>query len=141
MTGKLLPSTTIVKSRDLLKGTYDAQDRMRYDAVEAVWHDLNTGLDAVETAGTGDKVYRIRTPYPTQAEAMRAANARYARYAAGKASLHLTIIGNPNLRAEAPITLDGFNPDVPKDWITTQITHTLDGGGFRTEVEAELPRP
>ena len=140
-TGKFPPPITIVKNRDLLDGIYDTQDRDRFEAVEAVWHDYDTGLDHVVRAGPADgkKVYHVRYPYSDESSARHIAEAKYAEFHRGAGTLNLTVIGNPDLRAEFPIKLEGFHKSVPEEWITTRIVHTLDGNGFRSKIEAELP--
>lgn len=49
-------------------------------------------------------------------------------------------IGDPRIRAGAVIRLDGLGPDFSGDYRVTSATHTVDGGGYRTnfDVHKEL---
>ncbi|MBE0532521.1 MAG: phage tail protein [Rhodospirillales bacterium] len=139
-TGKSAPSIAVTFKDDVLQWSYSAKDRGKYDAVEAEWQDLGDAQLKVARAGDGQLVYRLRHSYPDEAAALAAAEAKLAAFERGQATLQLTVIGNPEIQAESPINLTGFHPAIPTRWVANTVTHTIDAGGFRTEVGAELPR-
>lgn len=139
--GKDSPAIAVAREDVVGPWSYLSKDRGKYDAVEAEWQDLAAAQLRVAKAGDGKLVYRLRHSYPDQAAALAAAKAKLTALQRGKATLDgLTLIGNPKIRAESPVELSGFHPDIPTRWIVTSVTHVLDGSGFRTEVDAELPR-
>ncbi len=48
-----------------------------------------------------------------------------------------TAIGNPQIRANAVIRLDGLGPDFSGDYRVSSVTHTIDGSGYRTSFEVK----
>jgi hypothetical protein len=47
-----------------------------------------------------------------------------------------TVIGDPNIRAGDVIQIEGVGEEFGGRYRATAVTHTLDGGGFRTQFEA-----
>ncbi|WP_104565474.1 hypothetical protein [Ralstonia mannitolilytica] len=48
-------------------------------------------------------------------------------------------LGDPALTAERPLTVTGFRDGINGDWLIRRVEHHIDGGGYRCDVEAELP--
>jgi uncharacterized protein len=49
--------------------------------------------------------------------------------------------GDAALMADQKIVLTGFRPEMPTEWRAMTVEHTLDAGGFKTRVTAELFEP
>ena len=82
----------------------------------------------------------LRNPYPTATEARAAASARLKELTRGLATISLTVQpGDPLIAAESRLRLTGFRSGIGGAWIVTGATHRLDKGGYRTQVQAELP--
>ena len=124
---------------DLITWRLSLSEAERYTAVEARYYDRDSAAEEWVRAGSGDgdSVLRLRPTFPDRARAQAAADARLASLARGTTSASLTLPGRPALAAETPITLSGIAPELDGRWVITQAAHTLDGGGLRTEVQAE----
>jgi hypothetical protein len=138
--GRNSPPAAVTYRTDVLRWSYLAKDRGRYDAVEAEWQDLAAAQQKVARAGDGQLVYRLRHTYPDETAALAAAEAKLAAFARGQATLNLTLVGNAKIRAESPIILTGFHPAIPSRWVAKTVSHTLDASGFSTEVDAEMSK-
>ena len=115
-------------------------DRDAYGAVAAHWQDVQAGQRVEVLAGSGEPVFTLRDPYPSGEEARAAAQAKLRVLARGLAMVSLTVKpGIPTLAAETRLTLSDFRSGYPTDLVAMRVTHTLDGSGFRTQVEAETP--
>ena len=114
-------------------------ERGKYRSVVASWHDETTGKTEAVTAGDGEPTYRLRHVRPTRERARQAAHAKLKSLTRGKAQLSLTLPGNPTIAAEARIRLSGIRSGVDGLWSITTVTHTLDNGGFKTQIKAETP--
>ena len=141
--GRLISNT--VTFTDVVGWGYRVSDRKNYVAAEAVWRDLDAAVDVVERAGAqtvepGERVYRIRQMQPNADIAMRTAEAKFQELGRGKGRLILTLPGNPAFFAETELLLEGFHLGIPTRWIVKTVTHTIDGKGFQTRVEAEPPK-
>ena len=109
-------------------------------SVSAYFHDSEASRRTRVRAGSGTPSYILRNPYPTAAEASRAAAARLKELTRGLATLRLTVQpGDPLIAAESRLQLTGFRSGIDGDWIVTGATHQLDTVGYRTRVDAELP--
>jgi phage protein D len=56
----------------------------------------------------------------------------------GHQKIQISTIGNTSLIAESKIILTGFKPGIPTIWTITKAEHTLDSGGFRSQIEGEI---
>jgi phage protein D len=139
--GRAIAPVTLALKGDVLTWSYTARDREKYNAVEAEWVDLGSAETRVKRIGEGERVFRMRHPYPNEEAAHAAATAKLAMFRMGDAKLDgLTVIGNPKIRAETPIELTGFHPSVPTSWVASSVAHVLNSTGFKTTIEAELPK-
>lgn len=105
--------------------------------VIAVCRDHGAAQDIEVTAGDGDPVRRLKQRFPNEAEAQSAADAEYKRSQRAGTTVSLTLPGDPDLVAEARLTLAGFRDGVDREWLITSVTHTIDSGGYRCDVSAE----
>jgi phage protein D len=108
--------------------------------VVAFWHDKGVAKRNQVTVGSGDPVKRIRYWFSNEQEALAACNAEYQRRTRGQVKLEIEMQGAPELIAGMPLTLQGFRPGVPSDWIITRVEHMIAAGGaYLCEIEAEQP--
>lgn len=109
--------------------------------VVAYWHSTAQSKKIEVKVGSGDPVKRLRHFYPTAAAAKAAAQGEMDKRTRGKCKLSLTMPGNTELQAEATLTLSGFRPGIPTDWLIRRVEHDFQagsGGGYKCHVEAEL---
>lgn len=82
---------------------------------------------------------RVTRSYATRDAAIRAAQQEVKLSIRRSRQMAVTLPGRADLIAEGRLILAGFRPGVDGEWLIRQVTHTLDAGGWRSAVEAELP--
>jgi len=134
--GKLL--TPVALTRENLT-TWHATlpDRGRYLSVTAYWHNPATGARVTETAGAGQPVFTIRHGFPTPEDARTAAASKFDALNRKRATLSLTLPGDPAIAAEAPLVVSGVREGVNGTWIVTSCKHVFNGSTYTTSLEAE----
>lgn len=120
--------------------TYTVTDRDSYTGVKAYWNKVSNGKREVVIAGVGDNAKELRATYASQADAMAAAKAEWARLQRGVAEFRLNLAkGRPTLTPETPLILRGWKPEIDEtDWILVRVTHSLNDSGLTTKIEAEV---
>lgn len=113
--------------------------REKPGTVVAYWHATKTAKRVEVNVGEGDPVTRIRHYFPTQAAAQQAAQAALDKRVRGEHKLRFSMVGDPALTAERPLTVTGFRDGINGDWIIKRVEHHIDSSGYRCEVEAEKP--
>lgn len=113
-------------------------DRGNYKAVAATYMDHDKGKRVTVRAGSGKPEHRDRRVYATEAEARAAAEAQLGDLTRGKVQFEARDCpGLPSAFAEALISAEGFDPDVDGEYLIKSVSHTLDGGGYRTSISME----
>lgn len=114
-------------------------DRPAFKNVVATWADrANARRPEVSvSAGEAGGDYVIREPFASEDEAKEAADAKAAELKRSTGSLSLTLIGDPFVRAEAPLTVSGLYPGADGQWTIQKATHAIKGEGFTTGVDAD----
>ncbi|WP_034911921.1 phage late control D family protein [Erwinia sp. 9145] len=90
--------------------------------------------------GEPDNVFAMTTTFPTQAEAIRAAQAKWESLQRGAAELSLNLaMGRADIYPEMPVRLTGFKPAINQQpWIITRVVHSLSARGFVTTLTLEV---
>lgn len=138
-TGKVL-STTVLTPKDVINWKVNFNVRSKYGSVIAKWHSYERGETIEEKVGNEEPSYPIYKLYPTAESAISAASAKLRRLKRGEAKLNLTILGNPELFAEAKINLLGFCQEIDGEWVIERAEHILDNRGYQTTIEAAISR-
>lgn len=161
--GMPLPSITI-KRESGDRHYFRLADRKAYTGVQAYWLDLNYGKqkktnmarkgkskakpkkeksskkegDYLE--GAEGNVFVMRQTFKTEESAKRAAAAKWLKLQRGVAEFNITLAeGRADLYPELPVTVEGFKPTIDSHyWIISRAVHTIDGGGFITQLELEI---
>jgi hypothetical protein len=141
--GIALPEITIDRSEGDGHTFRQTDAKARYSGVRAWWQDHHAGKDHAVLAGNDfGEVKTLRTTYATAAEAERAADATLK--AMGRAEFEMTInlaVGRPDLIANSPVRLTGWRPEInAREWLATEVTHSLDDQGYRNAVKLEERR-
>lgn len=134
--GQLMPTVNLTR-KQLTSWNVRLSDRDKYQSVTGYYHDTTVGERIPVTAGQGKPCYSLRNNNPDRATAQQASVAKLKNLNRGAGSLSLTLPGNPDLMAETPITITGIRTGIDGKWITTSVTHELNGSGYVTTVEAE----
>lgn len=139
--GKTMTPLVIVRS-ETDRHRYSQADREQYTGVQASWHNNASAKTQRVLVGEKGHVRTLRNNYPTEAEANAAAKAEYRRIQRGEATFNLTRIGDPQLRAERPVTASGYHPEIDaKAWVIQTATHRLDSSGFVSTADMTLADP
>ncbi len=139
VSGQLIPPIELSK-RDVIRYQMTHADRGKYKSVKAFFQDTDEAERVPVVEGEDSPTYTIRQPFPTVEEASRKARAKLDALTRGTATLSLTLIGNPLVRAEGKIAVSGFRPPVNGDWIATRAEHSLNEQGLTTRVDTEAPK-
>jgi len=140
--GANLPSgkakTAIAMTPDMV-GTWSFTQGKRgeYKAVSASYMDHAKGKRVSVSAGSGEPKHRIRTLYGSKAEAEAAAKAELGAYTRGQGTFEVSGPGIPTMFAEATVEAAGFDPDVDGGYLVKSVRHTLEGGGYSTDISME----
>ncbi|EOV5294843.1 phage late control D family protein [Klebsiella quasipneumoniae subsp. quasipneumoniae] len=162
--GKALPEFAITRSSGD-RHSFRIADRDAYTGVQAYWLDLEFGKKKKVTvkarkkktqkkprssaregdyiAGEDGNVFVLRTTYSSETGAQRAAVAKWQQLKRGAAEFNMTLArGRADLYPEMHGTVSGFKADINnQDWIIAKATHTIDEGGFKTQLELEAKIP
>ncbi|MGL0889609.1 phage late control D family protein [Klebsiella pneumoniae] len=162
--GKALPEFAITRSSGD-RHSFRIADRDAYTGVQAYWLDLEFGKKKKVTvkerkkktenkprsstregdyiAGEDGNVFVLRTTFNNETAAQRAAVAKWQQLKRGAAEFNITLAyGRAGLYPEMHGTVSGFKTDMNnQDWIIAKATHTIDEGGFKTQLELEAKIP
>ncbi|MBJ3796756.1 phage late control D family protein [Enterobacter asburiae] len=91
-------------------------------------------------AGEADNVLELTTIYATQAQAMRAAQAKWDKLQRGVAEFSISLaIGRADLFPETPVAVKGFKRVIDDQaWIISRVVHNLNSNGYTTGLELEV---
>lgn len=137
--GRAMPTITLTR-RDGDQHRYSITDRDAYGGVKAYWNDTRGATRKTVLAGSGDNAKQLRPTYATEADALAAARAEWQRIQRGLAEFELTLaLGRADLLPETPLTLAGYKPQIDAiEWLVSEVTHSLNDGGFGTQVKCEV---
>lgn len=162
--GKALPEFAITRASGD-RHSFRIADRDAYTGVQAYWLDLEFGKKKKVTvkarkkktqkkprssaregdyiAGEDGNVFVLRTTYASETAAQRAAAAKWQQLKRGAAEFNMTLArGRADLYPEMHGTVSGFKADINnQDWIIAKATHSIDDGGFKTQLELEAKIP
>ncbi|HEC2625602.1 TPA: phage late control D family protein [Raoultella planticola] len=162
--GKALPEFAITRSSGD-RHSFRIADRDAYTGVQAYWLDLEFGKkkkvmvkarkkktqkkprssarEGDYIAGEDGNVFVLRTTYSSETAAQRAAVAKWQQLKRGAAEFSMTLAyGRADLYPEMHGTVLGFKTDINnQDWIIAKATHSIDDGGFKTQLELEAKIP
>lgn len=136
--GQDLPNVTL-KAGDCSRFSVTIARRDSPGTVVAYYRDVKAAKRKEVKVGDGDPVRRLRMAYKDQASAKAAAEAEQAKRARAEAKLRVSFPGDPQVTAEAKLTLVGFRDGVDGEWLACQVEHYLGPNGYTTSVEAERP--
>lgn len=138
VTGQALPSVTLAPA-EVSRWRVVQSKRETAGMVVAYWHAVKSAKRNEVKVGTGEPVRRLKMYYPTQEMALAAARSELDRRERGRVTVSVTLPGRTDLVAEGRLVLSGFRDGVDGEWSITRAEHMLDGNGYATTVEAEIP--
>lgn len=138
VTGISLPVIEINQTQ-ITSYTMTQAERDKYSAVRANYHDPQSAKKITIEVGHGNPVFTIRHIYPDKEHATRAALSKLNDLQRGLGSLSINMPGNNQLQAEGKINLSGVRDPLSGKWLIKSVEHQLDGSGFITRCECEIP--
>lgn len=138
--GVSLP-TVYLTPKDVTTWQESTQDRGRHGSVVARWYSTALAAEQTVTIGEGLPRKTLGTVYDTEERATDAARSELIRLNRGTGPLQLTLPGRSDLRAETPLQLSGFGPDVDGAWVVDNLRESVDKAkSWTMTVEASPPK-
>ncbi|GHT00434.1 hypothetical protein AGMMS50296_8720 [Alphaproteobacteria bacterium] len=142
-TGAALPWVTLTPD-SVMSWSLQCSKKEEVSSVTAKGYDTDSAEEFHETIGDEDDSdenmgYSLRGLYPTREAAKVAAQAVYEKLMQKAYTFSAEIPGNPQVLAESKLTLQGFRPGIPTDWILSRSSHSLSSSGYKTSLEAMVP--
>jgi phage protein D len=137
VTGTILDTTTI-DIGEVVSWSYTESKRDDYGKVRSETVDFETGETVENETGVSGAVYSIASAFSNGSEAMSFATTLLRSLSRSHQKIQISTIGNTNLIAESRVILTGFKPGIPVIWTIIKAEHTLDSGGFKTQIEGEI---
>jgi phage protein D len=139
---KAFGSFQIANDDNLLSYRFTLEDESPYDGVKAKWRDEGAAETKHLQVGPDDaqKLKRLRGLFSNEAEAKAAAEAEYKRLKRLAVTGSISLVGRPDLLAEAELTLTGWRDEVCNGvyTITSVVTTVSKTRGFTTDLDFEL---
>ncbi|MBU2714312.1 contractile injection system protein, VgrG/Pvc8 family [Zooshikella harenae] len=123
-----------LSGKDITSYRGSLPERSGYKRVVAKYHNSSTGKTESITTGKGEPTRTLSLQYPTHEAAQAAANAAIKGAERSKASLEITLPGNPLLSAERPITIAGLRAGLDGKWLIKTARHTLSKSGYTSSI-------
>lgn len=135
------PSAAIRYS-DAVSGSFTVKAREEYGEVEASWWDdaeaAEKSVSAQNPSSPGGVKHILKEYFGSASEAQTAAENTAERMRRGEFTRDLTLPGDPNIAADAEITLSGFKPErVNGRYIAKSVNHSITKSGWTTSVNLE----
>ena len=120
--------------------TASVNTRFEFTGVKAPWLNRDAGELFYEEVGSKEKMKTLSRTYANKAEAKAAAQSEFSRLSRGTGQIEsLSFPGDPSVASGLELTLVNFRPELcAMKWKITKDTHTIDGGGYKTTVQAEV---
>lgn len=134
--GSLAP--LVIRKTDCIEGEFSVEPRPKYGKTAAGWFDRKKGKTIYEEHDTGlsGPVRRLRTTYPSQKEALKAAEAESKRLNRATGNGSIRIAGMPEMMADTPIVAIGFRAEFDGEWRAGAVEHRYDDT-YTTSVQLE----
>lgn len=140
VTGKLL-TPVIIKPQDIQSWSIDLTERNDFGKVKTNYLDYETGdikqSEAKSSTGADkEKVFVVDQYFTSKQQADDVAKAKLKELQQGKDLLTMTIIGEPEIFAEAPLMIDKVRKGVNGIWVVQSVTHTINNNGYTAQIKA-----
>lgn len=137
--GEILAPITIYRN-ECESWEFDIEPRPQYSATEAGWFDRSKGEVEYETysAGSTGPRKRLRNIHASPVEAKAAAKSESERLGRATGSGSLTLMGRPEVMADAPLVTQGFRKEANGRWRVAGVDHTFEET-YMTTIKLEAP--
>ncbi|MBU2714271.1 contractile injection system protein, VgrG/Pvc8 family [Zooshikella harenae] len=129
------PLETIhLSAKDITSYRGSLPERSGYKRVIAKYHNSSTGQTESITVGQGEPARTLSIQYPTREAAQAATHAAIKGAERSKASLEITLPGDPWLVAERPVNISGVRVGLDGKWLIKTARHRVSGEGYEVSV-------
>lgn len=137
--GASVPPVIITGTSRVIDYSCTLPDRPAFKNVIATWADRENARRPEVRVASGDTGgdFVIREPFASEAEAKEAAQAKSDELERSTGSLSMTLIGDPTVRAEAPLIVSGVRSGVDGAWSIQRVINAIIASGFTTKTEAD----
>ncbi|MGQ3127357.1 hypothetical protein [Variovorax sp.] len=104
-----------------------------------MYTNIKTGNRSAVVAGISGRAKELRTTFASREDALAAARAEWLRIQPGIFAFEVTLAyGRADLTPQRPVRVAGYKPQIDATpWIITCVRHTLDGGGYVSQLTLE----
>ena len=136
--GKVLTPVVITR-QDGDQHRWSRADRDAYSGVRAMYTNIKTGNRSAVVAGISGRAKELRTTFASEADALAAARAEWLRIQRGIFDFEITLAyGRADITPQRPARVAGYKRQIDETpWIVTRVRHTLDGGGYVSQLTLE----
>ena len=131
-----LPTVDISADSHISDYTHSVSTRSDIKQVDATYRDSENAVKVVK-AGSGEPKLVIKRLFPSETAATDAAKSLLAHIQRDTEQLNMTLPTHPNLRAESPLNLSGFEGNTDGLYICYEVQHTLDSSGLMSTAAAK----
>ncbi|MBU2707957.1 hypothetical protein KCM76_18320, partial [Zooshikella marina] len=119
-----------LSAKDITSYRGSLPERSGYKRVIAKYHNSSTGQTESVVVGQGEPARTLSMQYPTREAAQAAANAAIKGAERSKASLEITLPGDPRLIAERPLIIAGIRTELDGKWLIKTAKHQVSNSGY-----------
>ena len=131
-----LPTIEIAASGNITDYNHSTSTRSDIKMVEATYRDTDNSVKVVSVGSEEPKLV-IKRLFPTQAVATDAAKSLLAHVQRNTEKLTMTLPTMPNLRAESPVELSGFEGNTDGLYICYEVAHKFSRSGLMSTIQAK----
>ena len=135
---KILPGISLT-SENIISYRMTANDRERYQSVDATWQDPEETAFQKVHVGTATPCFHMSGLYSSVEQATQAAKARYKDITTAGSSLNIKCHGNPHIALESPLFVKNMGKAVDGFWVAGRVQHTMTPRGYSTKIDGRAP--
>jgi hypothetical protein len=126
-----------IRKKDVLSWSFLGQSRKTYNSVRAHYHDFDKAARVPVIAGEGDPELTLDETFPDADVAKWRAKSALGRAKRSERSITLRTKGMPHISSQMVIKTEGFRDELNSVWLVTEVTHTINSGGYMCSIRAE----
>ncbi|HET9241014.1 MAG TPA: contractile injection system protein, VgrG/Pvc8 family [Oligoflexus sp.] len=127
-----------IRIENPIRFEYSGDQTQRYTGVRAFWYDHEAAEKRFVMYGNEGVVLELEYNKITEADARRAAEAKFREVVRRGKTLTLAVAGNVQLAAERRIDVRGLGVGIDGEWVIKSVEHIIDGSGFHSNAECSV---
>ena len=142
VSGIALPVLLVAPGINLISYNVTIAGKPKYGSVKATWFDRGKVEHkfVVKPSAVDGPEFVLREPYQSEDDAERAAEAKVKELSRAEGSATFEVAGDPMIRAEAFVHVQGVKRSADGLWRVTEVTHEFSSSGpYTTSLRCEPP--